>query len=37
MQHDYQVIMTSNATNLDGTDHLLLLKKKAPLSDDVNV
>jgi 4-amino-4-deoxy-L-arabinose transferase-like glycosyltransferase len=37
VQHDYQVIMTSNATSLDGTDHLLLLKKTAAPSNDVNV
>jgi 4-amino-4-deoxy-L-arabinose transferase-like glycosyltransferase len=41
VQHDYQIIMTSNPTSLDGSDRLLLLKKitapAKPTSNDFNV
>jgi len=41
VQGDYQVIMTSNATSLDGSDRMLLLKRTVepakPPSSDVNV
>ena len=39
VQHDYQVIMTSNPTSLDGNDRLLLLRRTSTpaTSNDVNV